>query len=179
MTFDEYMAAYDDSNPWVTARDSVWLMATVAKYLNAQSVLELGAYQGHSAIAFGLACPTALITAVDLADTIPANVRKARYASFGLNNVIDVTADAGSYIKMFSPRSVDVVFHDACHGLTVIPEYVTAWQIARKLLVIHDWEQTKDIGEQLLSQVIAPESKSIYWHKDQKNRVTLLAQRVT
>lgn len=179
MTFEEYMAAYDDSHLYVTARDSVWFMATLAKHLGAQSVLELGSFQGHSAIAFGLACPTALITAVDLADVLPASFRKNRYASFGLNNVIDVTADAGSYIKMFSPRSVDVVFHDACHGPAVVPEYAAAWQITRKLLVIHDWELTKDGGQQLLAQTIAPESKSIYWHRDQKTRVTLFAQRAT
>lgn len=179
MTLNEYIAMYDDSDPWVTAKDAVWLMATLAAQLDSKSILELGSFKGASAVAFGVACPAALVTAVDLADTVPARVRQARYTALGLRNVIDVTASAEAYLKMFSPRGFDVVFHDAQHGEAIVPEYADAWRVARKLLVVHDWEQTKTRGEQLLEQVIAPESQSIYWHRDRKNRVTLLAQRAT
>lgn len=166
MTLDDYFAQTDWSDLYATDPDAVRAICQAAQSVAAATILELGSHRGLSAAALALACPAATVTAVDLGDEVPPEVRLAHYAAAGVQ-VVDVLASSGDYLRDCQP--VDVIFHDSIHGSRAVPEYFLAWQKCRRVLAVHDWEQI-DGGAVLAA--IGPASSVV--HTDRRGRQTAI-----
>jgi predicted O-methyltransferase YrrM len=164
MTLDEYIATIDWSDLYSTDPMAVRAICMAAASVSPATILELGSHRGLSAAALSLACPSATVTAVDLGDEVPPEVRIAHYGSVGVP-VVDVRASSADYLAACG--EFDVIFHDSIHGESAIEEYRAAWAKTRKILAIHDWEQVnRDIGLDPPREQIA--------HIDRRGRITAI-----
>ena len=69
MTWEEFLAAVDDSHRHTTCREHIALICREAA--QCQTILELGSHAGVSAAAIAMAAPGAVVTSVDLCDEVP------------------------------------------------------------------------------------------------------------
>ena len=165
MTHDEYIASADWSDLYSTDSGAVRAICMAAASVSPATILELGSHRGLSAAALSLACPWATVTAVDLGDEVPPEVRIAHYDAIGVT-VVDVQCSSADYLA--SSGEFDVIFHDSIHGEAAIDEYRAAWAKTRKILAIHDWEQVnRDIG-------LDPPPREQIAHIDSRGRITAI-----
>lgn len=165
MTLDEYIAATDWSDIYSTDPGAVRAICMAAASVSPATILELGSHRGLSAAALSLACPWASVTAVDLGDEVPPEVRIAHYDVIGVP-VVDVQCSSAEYLARCG--EYDVIFHDSIHGEAAIDEYLAAWAKTRKILVVHDWEQVnRDIG-------LGPPQREQLVHIDTRGRITAM-----
>jgi protein-L-isoaspartate O-methyltransferase len=165
VTLDEYIAATDWSDLYSTAPGAVRAICMAAASVSPATILELGSHRGLSAAALSLACPWATVTAVDLGDEVPPEVRTAHYDSVGVP-VVDVQCSSAEYLARCG--EFDVIFHDSIHGEAAIDEYRAAWAKTRKILAIHDWDQVnRDIG-------LEPPPREHLGHVDARGRITAI-----
>ncbi len=125
---------FDWWHGYVTDRTHVLELAQTAGSLGGRAqVIEVGTFQGHSA--FAMAHAGAGVTTLD-----PAN-KTGRWFVDGV--CVDALACTGLDFLAFDLNQWDMVFHDAEHGPSIIPELQEWWSRIRPggILAIHDSEQ--------------------------------------
>lgn len=139
MTWQDYIASVDCSHPMTTDAKHLAALCRIVEGKKYR-ILEFGSHAGISAAAMALASPESTIVAVDLCDTVPEPYRVDYWHSLGIANIVPVADATGTYLAACQPRDVDVVFHDAVHGIAAFPEYVRCAEIAA-VVALHDFEQ--------------------------------------
>ena len=166
MTFLEYLMTVDDSHPMTTDRRHI---ADVCELCEGStgSILELGSHAGISTAAIAMASPSAKVISVDLCDTVPEEARVEYWAGLGIRNITPSSVSAGMYLAGMSSVGgwFDVIFHDACHGESVLGEYVLASSMCGRL-AIHDYEQLSPSSQKRIESFFARIDRS----KDAKGR---------
>lgn len=169
MNIHDYLLATDWSDLYATDPTAVWAICKAAQMVEASTIVELGSHRGLSAAALALACPGATVTAIDLGDEVPREVRLAHYAATGVT-VADVQMSSADFLRDCEPA--DVIFHDSIHGPSAVPEYLAAWDKCRKVLAIHDWEQ---IDGGAFEAAVKP--SKVMTHTDARGRQTAILWR--
>lgn len=123
---------YDDPN--VTSLSHLITIHNFAKYFTFGLALEIGSYQGHSTLALASAIRT-------VSYDISPEWEQQRQEFLKDYNV--EWHLAGSYYALQETRSFDIIFHDADHGNSIVPELVGFWDKVKPggLLIVHDTEQ--------------------------------------
>ena len=109
-----------------------------------------GSYYGYSTSAFALSSPNSQIISIDLSDYIPEQQRVDLWNTLGINNINPYTMSTSQFLER-NEKYYDVIFHDAIHGPTAIPEYMKCVKIT-DCLIIHDFEQMYTIQQQEIKQ---------------------------
>ena len=152
MTWQEYLATVDCSHQMTTARDHIGELCEIVQGREWR-VLELGSHAGISTAAMAIAAPESTIVSVDLCDTMPEASRVAYWETLGVANIQPVADDAGRFLRdcHLHLDRWDLIFHDAAHGDSVLPEYLTAAGIT-SILAIHDWEQLSSLSQDAVAR---------------------------
>lgn len=166
MTYEQYLAGVDDSHQMTTAREHIAFLCEIVAGQEDWRILELGSHAGISTAALAIASPSSTVVSVDLCDTVCEADRVAYWTLLELENIQPVQADAGRFLRdcQLGLEPWDMIFHDACHGDAVLPEYLTAAGLCN-VLAIHDWEQLSpgaqaSIAERFWSiKVLSPDSR--------------------
>lgn len=152
MTWNEYLAALDDSHQMTTAREHI---AELCEIVEGQQwrILELGSHAGLSTAALAIAAPESTVVSVDLCDTVPDEYRREYWSVLGIENIDPIRGDAGRFLRQsqLNLEQWDFIFHDAAHGEAVVHEYLTAAGLTTRL-AIHDWEQLGRSSQRRIAQ---------------------------
>jgi predicted O-methyltransferase YrrM len=153
MTYEEYLAGVDDSHQMTTAREHIAFLCEIVAGQDGWRILELGSHAGISTAALAIAAPESMVVSVDLCDTVCEADRVAYWALLELENIQPVQADAGRFLRdcQLGLEPWDMIFHDACHGDAVLPEYLTAAGLC-DTLAIHDWEQLSPTSQSAIAK---------------------------
>ncbi|MBA3446078.1 MAG: class I SAM-dependent methyltransferase [Pseudaminobacter sp.] len=136
------------SNDWLTARLAPWLMALAPRVADAAEVLEIGSWEGRSAIAFLEILPRATITCVDTfagspnhqGDPLMREQLSKLEARFDRNTAgysrriskIKCRSVAAMDMLIEAGRQFDVIYIDASHRRDdVFADSVMAWRLLR------------------------------------------------
>lgn len=145
----------DYTHPYTTDISHILTIYHFSQKYRDGIALELGSHKGHSTLALALA--GLRVVSYDL-DTSCISERKQLLANYPVhwNNL-------HSSFSLKETRTFDVIFHDADHGNTIVPEIVALWDKVNSggIFIIHDFEQIT---------IPTPLTNLIYQTKDMKNR---------
>lgn len=133
----------DYSHPWVTAKEHILQVYEEAcKHKGGGKALDVGCFQGHSALAMGLAR-----VLVDIIDHDPKWVNYTKHLLLSHNcmvyfGYIGKSSEALSN-DCFIGEEHDLIMHDAEHGQAVVPELLQYWERVRTggTFIVHDTDQ--------------------------------------
>lgn len=135
----------DYSHPWVTDKKHIIDIYNEACNHKGKA-LDVGTFQGHSALALHLAGMEVWTMDVD-----ENNLKNATFANPILMASENFTADEGSY---------QIVMHDAQHGDKIMPELFRYWGYVKSggVMIVHD---TNELNlSSLIAQLCYPENKT-------------------
>lgn len=167
MDYNSYLDSIDDSHQMTTDKDHIRIICDIIKHKKL-NILELGSHAGISTAAFALSSPEANIISVDLSDTIREIDRVSYWNSLGISNITPITCSAEYFLRN-TQTFYDLIFHDAMHGPSIMPEYLMCTQ-KTKILVIHDFEQLRNDQQNQLSCLFI-EAKT---YKDNRGRILFI-----
>lgn len=172
MTWQDYIAGIDDSDPMTTAKEHIADLCRIVEGKDWR-VLELGSHLGLSTAALAIAAPESTIVSVDLCDTVPEAKRVDYWRLLRLDNVQPVKADAGWFLResQLHLEPWDCIFHDAVHGEAALPEYLTAAGLCG-VLAIHDFEQLSPASQ----DKVASRFRRVVTSDDAKGRRLFVGQ---
>lgn len=167
MDYNSYLDSIDDSHQMTTDKDHIRIICDIItqKKLN---ILELGSHIGISTAALALSSPESNIVSVDLSDTIREIDRVSYWDSLGISNIRPITCSSEQYL-INMPTFYDLIFHDAMHGPSIMPEYLMCAQ-KTNILVIHDFEQLTNEQQNQLSSMFHKVEK----FKDIRGRILFI-----
>lgn len=149
----------DYSHPWVTAKEHILQVYDEACKHRGGSALDVGCFQGHSALAMGLARmwveiidhdPKWLGHTVNLLNYHDCDIL---YQYCGKSN--EVLRE-----EKFRGSKYDLIMHDAEHGQAVVPELLQYWERVRSggTFIVHDTDQI-DLAK-FIADLGYPENKT-------------------
>ena len=127
----------DYSHPWVTANEHILQVYDEAKRLKGHA-LDIGCFQGHSALAMGLAKME-----VSLVDIHIDYLDKVTDLLESHNCIVNTAAMCESAKVLNWIEPVEMIMHDAQHGQSVVPELLLFWEKVKSggTFIIHDTDQ--------------------------------------
>jgi hypothetical protein len=127
----------DYSHPWVTAKKHILQVYDEAKRLKGHA-LDIGCFQGHSALAMGLAKME-----VSLVDIHIDYLDKVTDLLETHNCIVNTAAMCESAKVLNWIEPVEMIMHDAQHGQSVVPELLLFWEKVKSggTFIIHDTDQ--------------------------------------
>jgi hypothetical protein len=144
----------DYSHPWVTAKEHILQVYDEAKRLKGHA-LDIGCFQGHSALAMGLAKME-----VSLVDIHIDYLDKVTDLLETHNCIVKTAAMCESAKVLNWIEPVEMIMHDAQHGQSVVPELLLFWEKVKSggTFIIHDTDQIDLAG--FIKALGYPENKT-------------------
>jgi hypothetical protein len=144
----------DYSHPWVTAKEHILQVYDEAKRLKGHA-LDIGCFQGHSALAMGLAKME-----VSLVDIHIDYLDKVTDLLESHNCIVNTAAMCESAKVLNWIEPVEMIMHDAQHGQSVVPELLLFWEKVKSggTFIIHDTDQIDLAG--FIKALGYPENKT-------------------
>jgi hypothetical protein len=144
----------DYSHPWVTAKEHILQVFDEAKRLKGHA-LDIGCFQGHSALAMGLAKME-----VSLVDIHIDYLDKVTDLLETHNCIVNTAAMCESAKVLNWIEPVEMIMHDAQHGQSVVPELLLFWEKVKSggTFIIHDTDQIDLAG--FIKALGYPENKT-------------------
>jgi hypothetical protein len=144
----------DYSHPWVTAKEHILQVYDEAKRLKGHA-LDIGCFQGHSALAMGLANME-----VSLVDIHIDYLDKVTDLLETHNCIVNTAAMCESAKVLNWIKPVEMIMHDAQHGQSVVPELLLFWEKVKSggTFIIHDTDQIDLAG--FIKALGYPENKT-------------------
>jgi hypothetical protein len=144
----------DYSHPWVTAKEHILQVYDEAKRLKGHA-LDIGCFQGHSALAMGLANME-----VSLVDIHIDYLDKVTDLLETHNCIVNTAAMCESAKVLNWIEPVEMIMHDAQHGQSVVPELLLFWEKVKSggTFIIHDTDQIDLAG--FIKALGYPENKT-------------------
>jgi hypothetical protein len=144
----------DYSHPWVTAKEHILQVYDEAKRLKGHA-LDIGCFQGHSALAMGLAKME-----VSLVDIHIDYLDKVTDLLETHNCIVNTAAMCESAKVLNWIEPVEMIMHDAQHGQSVVPELLLFWEKVKSggTFIIHDTDQIDLAG--FIKELGYPENKT-------------------
>jgi 2-polyprenyl-3-methyl-5-hydroxy-6-metoxy-1,4-benzoquinol methylase len=144
----------DYSHPWVTAKEHILQVYDEAKRLKGHA-LDIGCFQGHSALAMGLAKME-----VSLVDIHIDYLDKVTDLLETHNCIVNTAAMCESAKVLNWIKPVEMIMHDAQHGQSVVPELLLFWEKVKSggTFIIHDTDQIDLAG--FIKALGYPENKT-------------------
>jgi 2-polyprenyl-3-methyl-5-hydroxy-6-metoxy-1,4-benzoquinol methylase len=144
----------DYSHPWVTAKEHILQVYDEAKRLKGHA-LDIGCFQGHSALAMGLAKME-----VSLVDIHIDYLDKVTDLLETHGCIVNTAAMCESAKVLNWIEPVEMIMHDAQHGQSVVPELLLFWEKVKSggTFIIHDTEQIDLAG--FIKALGYPENKT-------------------
>jgi 2-polyprenyl-3-methyl-5-hydroxy-6-metoxy-1,4-benzoquinol methylase len=144
----------DYSHPWVTAKEHILQVYDEACKLKGHA-LDIGCFQGHSALAMGFGGLEVTLVDIDI-----------EY----LDRVTNLLEDHGCIVNSAAMcesakvlnwiEPVEMIMHDAQHGQSVVPELLLFWDKVKSggTFIIHDTDQI-DLAK-FIADLGYPENKT-------------------
>jgi hypothetical protein len=144
----------DYSHPWVTAKEHILQVYEEAKRLKGHA-LDIGCFQGHSALAMGLAKME-----VSLVDIHIDYLDKVTDLLESHSCIVNTAAMCESAKVLNWIEPVEMIMHDAQHGQSVVPELLLFWEKVKSggTFIIHDTDQIDLAG--FIKALGYPENKT-------------------
>jgi hypothetical protein len=144
----------DYSHPWVTAKEHILQVYDEAKRLKGHA-LDIGCFQGHSALAMGLAKME-----VSLVDIHIDYLDKVTDLLETHSCIVNTAAMCESAKVLNWIEPVEMIMHDAQHGQSVVPELLLFWEKVKSggTFIIHDTDQIDLAG--FIKALGYPENKT-------------------
>jgi hypothetical protein len=144
----------DYSHPWVTAKEHILQVYDEAKRLKGHA-LDIGCFQGHSALAMGLAKME-----VSLVDIHIDYLDKVTDLLESHSCIVNTAAMCESAKVLNWIEPVEMIMHDAQHGQSVVPELLLFWEKVKSggTFIIHDTDQIDLAG--FIKALGYPENKT-------------------
>jgi hypothetical protein len=144
----------DYSHPWVTAKEHILQVYDEAKRLKGHA-LDIGCFQGHSALAMGLAKME-----VSLVDIHIDYLDKVTDLLESHSCIVNTAAMCESAKVLNWIEPVEMIMHDAQHGQSVVPELLLFWEKVKSggTFIIHDTDQIDLAG--FIKKLGYPENKT-------------------
>jgi 2-polyprenyl-3-methyl-5-hydroxy-6-metoxy-1,4-benzoquinol methylase len=144
----------DYSHPWVTAKEHILQVYDEAKRLKGHA-LDIGCFQGHSALAMGLAKME-----VSLVDIHIDYLDKVTDLLETHGCIVNTAAMCESAKVLNWIEPVEMIMHDAQHGQSVVPELLLFWEKVKSggTFIIHDTDQIDLAG--FIKALGYPENKT-------------------
>ena len=144
----------DYSHPWVTAKEHILQVYDEAKKLKGHA-LDIGCFQGHSALAMGLAGME-----VSLVDIHIDYLDKVTDLLEGHGCKVNTAAMCESAKVLNWIEPVELIMHDAEHGQSIVPELLLFWDKVKPggTFIIHDTDQIDLAG--FIKALGYPENKT-------------------
>jgi 2-polyprenyl-3-methyl-5-hydroxy-6-metoxy-1,4-benzoquinol methylase len=144
----------DYSHPWVTAKEHILQVYDEAKRLKGHA-LDIGCFQGHSALAMGLAKME-----VSLVDIHIDYLDKVTDLLESHSCIVNTAAMCESAKVLNWIEPVEMIMHDAQHGQSVVPELLLFWEKIKSggTFIIHDTDQIDLAG--FIKALGYPENKT-------------------
>ena len=130
----------DYSHPWVTAKEHIEQVYEEACKHEGGDALDVGCFQGHSALAMALAGMQ--VTLIDIEQGYLDNVADLIERHGG--KCIGAMLAPSDVALQFITQPCDLVMHDAQHGGGIVTELIEYWNKAVKsggTFIVHDTDQ--------------------------------------
>lgn len=152
--FERLVKGFDFSNSMNTPKDHLLALYMSVKGSRAKSILEIGSHKGYSAAVMLLAAKF-YVTSITLVDSSHEHYEDRLHLLDTTANdnqikclIEHIDSTAQDFLKKANEnrRTFDFIYHDAQHGIEMIPEYLAYWEILRPdgILAIHDYEMIPD-----------------------------------
>jgi hypothetical protein len=169
-----YQLPYPEIQGFMKPIELDWLYEKSRKM---NSIVEIGSWMGRSTHAFLTGCPNGLIYAVDHFKGNPSQIedehKEAKngeiYDKFKANvghfpNLAILKMDSMEAVRLFEPKSVDMVFIDGEHTPEAFRRDLISWSSkARKVIAGHDLDMVWKVLKELAIPVDVPENTSIWF----------------
>lgn len=147
----------DYSHPWVTAKEHIEQVYEEACKHKGGLALDIGCFQGHSALAMALGGME--VTLIDVEQEYLDNVADLIERHGG--KCIGAMLAPSDVFLQFITEPCDLVMHDAQHGEQIVPELLAYWNKAVQsggTFIVHDTDQINLAN--LILQMGYPENKT-------------------
>ena len=153
----EIIESLDYSHPWVTAKEHILQVYEEALKHKGGYALDVGCFQGHSALAMGLAGMQVCLVDIEelFLDRCEHLLETHKCLWYG-----SIVSDSATALHVAS-TPFDLVMHDAQHGEQVVLELLEYWNKAVKnggTFIVHDTDQINLAN--LILQMGNPETKT-------------------
>lgn len=145
----EYKQPQPDIQGWMAMEELQWLNEQAARM---SSIVEVGAWRGKTTHALCLGCKGQVISVDHFMgspnerssthhEATEKDISQDWWANVGhFKNVSVLKMDSHVAASFFKPRSVDMVFIDACHQFADVLRDLESWlPVARVMIAGHDW----------------------------------------
>ena len=151
MTDQEFIDSQDYSHAYTTPKIHVERLYKEVVERRPRKILELGTFQGLTAVVMARAQASVImpdVHTVDLNDQVSKEAQISYIMEYEpLSNSIRLHPEMKSidFLRRVKQDTYDLIFHDSVHGFQAIPEYFLAWNSLPPdgTLIIHDWNQVQ------------------------------------